>query len=775
MNKQFRLGKWLIHPERNHILGPDSDTSIKLKSMAVLLQLAAADGRVVSKQALLDAIWGDAEVTEDVLTQCIVELRKAFQDSARKPEVIETIRGVGFRLIPPVTHVAHGETKHPQRRTTALVAGGAILASLFAVLLAMVSGVFPFKEHPSPASAPIPTIAVLPFANFSDDPENEYFADGLAEELLDRLTRVPGLRVSARTSSFAFRNRPTELSEIGRQLGVNSVLEGSVRRSGGRVRIAAQLIDVETGHHRWSQIYERDISDMFAVQDEISEAIVNALRPSLAASAVAEPVVGTLNTDAYDLYLLGRYYLAREQTSRALDFFERAVKIDPGFARGYAGIAESLLGFRETPRSFWISRSDREGLERAEWAAHMALKLNTNLAEAHIAQAALHAANRRIDEEAAALQKALELNPHSIDALTRLAKNLSAQRRLQESLQLFQQAIRRDPLNPKVVVAQSRLISQLRGYEEATSAPLRLLNSGVESPEIYQVLISMSSDFGRYVERVKWALRMVALDPDRGLAMAELADAYMELGEFELTRLWIERAAKVSPQESFKARARWLYASGNIEGFLGFLEDAFQRNPPRDGEPLQLEQMEFLGIYAISRVVKGDYYESALYAERILNESPTLPRRPSYIELFGRSVLALAYEGQGAMDKVKFLMSGSLQIARNAQEQGIVSYPPMTREIAKVYALLGDVEQARENQLKAVAQGWRRFYLEAKLAANPVQRLLKQDEKYLESLAEIQADLERMRRIVQRNGWRLTPDEFFTKYLHRIPSIKNSL
>ena len=762
MNNDFQLGEWLVQPSRNRIQGHDRQSTIKLKSMAVLLRLVEAEGKVVPKQALLEAVWGDAIVTEDVLTQCIVELRKAFEDSASDPQIIETIRRVGFRLIPEVQPLGEEDPDPapPPSRIAVLGIGwvGMIIAGL-------ALGIYVLYE-PEPASPYIaagPSIAVLPFTNMSDDPENQYFSDGLAEELLDRLTKVAGLRVPARTSSFAFRDRALDIRDIGRRLGVSHVLEGSVRKSKQLVRITAQLIDVETGEHRWSQTFERKLDDVFVLQDEISEAIVNELRPNLAATAGSSTITETLDIGAYDLYLLRRHHLMQERTDRAREFFEKAIEEDVSFARAYAGLAESSLGFRDTPGSFWQAQQDASGLARAQWAIGKSLELNPRLPEAHTALAAWHVINRDTGAEETALRKALELKPDFVDALARLAANLSAQGRYREALVAYQRAAVRDPLNPYINAALSQLVAQTDGYEAALVYPLRLLDSDLPSPQIYQVLMSLSSDFGRYAERVKWGLRLVAVAPQRASALAELADAYMELGEFELARLWVEKAAGISPAQAFKAQTHLLYASGDVAGFDRLAAEAFERNKPREDEPLKLAQASMIPIYAISRLHLGDYRQAAHYVERVIQESPAMPRRPPHLGLYARAVLASSYQGLGDDAKAESVIRQGLDGAAGLREQVIEAYPPLTRELAKAHALLGDSEKALEYQSAAVEQGWRQYYLETQGPIDPVGRLLEDDAQYQQSLEALKSDLERMRQILRRNEWDLTPDEFFSR------------
>jgi TolB-like protein len=215
--------------------------------MGVLLCLATHPGETVSKEQLFQAVWPNIIVTEDVLKRCIAKLRRAFDDNAREPRVIETISKRGYRLLAPVSALTAAAPPAP------------------------------------PESAVTDSIVVLPFANMSADPENEYFADGITEEIINALAQIEDLHVVARSSAFSFKGKHIDLRMVGEQLNVRTVLEGSVRRADDRLRITAQLVNSADGYHLWSQRYDRDMRDVFATQDEIARSIAQHLQSCLRA------------------------------------------------------------------------------------------------------------------------------------------------------------------------------------------------------------------------------------------------------------------------------------------------------------------------------------------------------------------------------------------------------------------------------------------------------------------------------------------------------------
>ena len=254
------------------------------------------------------------------------------------------------------------------------------------------------------------SIAVLPFVNMSDDPANEYFSDGISEELLNVLVRVKGLRVASRTSSFSFKGTNQTIPEIAAELDVDHILEGSVRKAGQRVRITAQLIDVTDDRHLWSASYDRDLADIFAVQDEIANAIVEALKVALGASAPVTQAATTEDPAAYNEYLRGRYFWNKRSMAnfeRAIGQFEKAIELDPTFARAWSALAETLVLMPE-----YSGSSFEEYKTRIETAIARALELGPDSAQAYTARAYYNAnALRRWKEAEHDYQRAIELDP----------------------------------------------------------------------------------------------------------------------------------------------------------------------------------------------------------------------------------------------------------------------------------------------------------------------------------------------------------------------------
>jgi TolB-like protein len=307
----------------------------------------------------------------------------------------------------------------------------------------------------APRAAPVvngpPAIAVLPFLNLGADKEQEYFADGLAEELLDLLAKVPGLRVAARTSSFSFKGKDADLRTIGQQLRVTHLLEGSVRRSGDRLRITTQLIDVADGYHRWSETYDRQVTEVFAMQDEIATAVVVALKLTLLKIPDSRER-RTAVPEAYNHYLLGRRAFLRgslDDFRSAVGSYQRAIDLDPGYAPAWAGLSAAVYAVAEEAES---DQAIAAGFKRARSAAEKAVALGPDLPESFRARGYLRAL---VDWDwpgaAADLERALALEPESPDALSVVASLvLRPSGRLAEAEVLLRRATALDPLNPRL-------------------------------------------------------------------------------------------------------------------------------------------------------------------------------------------------------------------------------------------------------------------------------------------------------------------------------------
>ena len=377
-----------------------------------------------------------------------------------------------------------------------------------------------------------PAIAVLPFLNLSPERENEYLSDGLAEELMNALAKVPGLRVASRTSSFAFKGKEMDPRAVGERLKVNAIIEGSVRKAGSRLRVAAQLISVADGYQLWSETYDRELGDVFALQDEIARTVVGALRPRLL-SEVASPLVeaGTDVVEAYTLYLRGRYFQLKLTTATfetALHYYEQAVRADPRYGRAYAGMADSyaMLGFDE-----FGGRPPEQAVPQAKAAVAKALELDPQLAEAQCVHAIISFLNDwdwpRAGRE---FEQLVKRNPTNSQALHWYSLFLGAMGRHGESLRVIDRALAVDPLAVYIHVGVARCLRFAGRYDQA----IHRLESVLEmEPHSLPAWVELGRDYflvGRPREAARCLTELMGVLGRLPVLVAYAAGAYAASG-----------------------------------------------------------------------------------------------------------------------------------------------------------------------------------------------------------------------------------------------------
>jgi TolB-like protein/Flp pilus assembly protein TadD len=392
-----------------------------------------------------------------------------------------------------------------------------------------------------PATAPAvaaarqepPSIAVLPFVNRSHNEDDEYFSDGLADELLNVLAKIRGLRVAARSSAFTFKGKGATVTEVGRALNVATVLEGSVRKAGNRMRISVQLVKVADGYHLWSETYDRTLEDIFAVQDDIAQSVVKELRTTLlggaadATAQVAAAVHGRAdNPEAHRLYLQGRFFLERvteADVARAVEYLDQATALDPEFALGWAGLARACH-----LQAAWGWAPFAAGFERAREAAQRALALAPDLAEAHVCLGlVLERGDWDLQAAAAEFRRAFELAPGNVDVLKARAGLAGILGRHDEAIELLQRAAALDPLGTSTLRALGGNYSSVGRFDDAETMLRAALDLNPKAGVVHHALSGLRLKQGRPEE----ALAEASLEPHPVLRLADTALARHALGQ----------------------------------------------------------------------------------------------------------------------------------------------------------------------------------------------------------------------------------------------------
>jgi TolB-like protein/Flp pilus assembly protein TadD len=376
------------------------------------------------------------------------------------------------------------------------------------------------------------SIAVLPFINMSGDAENEYFSDGITEEILNALAQVPGLKVAARTSAFQFKGQRLDLRDVGRQLNVATILEGSVQRLGDDVRITAQLIDAETGFHLWSGKFDRRLEDIFAVEDEIARSIADTLRAPLGLAPAGRLVNrATADPEAYELYLQGQFALGQRGNSllRGISFYERALARDPNFAAAHAGLAEAYALLPYYALGDWEA-----DLTRAEASAHRALALDSTMARAYVALANVRRDRWDWDTAREYYERAIALAPNDAEARHQYAQYLGVDSTPEAALAQTEIYLELDPLSPILNAGRGNLLMLDGRYEEA----IRALNRGAElDPNlgIIQLWLMwayiMTDRFDDAEAAVRRSATLVGIDPGTDAALVRAVQNPAARGE----------------------------------------------------------------------------------------------------------------------------------------------------------------------------------------------------------------------------------------------------
>ncbi|HEY4050399.1 MAG TPA: winged helix-turn-helix domain-containing protein [Acidobacteriaceae bacterium] len=507
--KAFRLDT------ANHLLWRDGGrVPITPRAFDVLAYLVERAGQLVTPDEILEELWSETYVNPEVLRKYILEIRKALGDRPDNPEFIETLPKRGYRFIAPVIDGSREEsTVEPPNLPTSpeieesapeeTVAptteqGGssgkhrlwklAILPVLAIIVAAVVAGRhFLVARNTANAPSKDTSIAVLPFADMSPAKDQEYFSDGLAEQLINDLAKVSGLKVVGRSSAFQFKGRNEDARDVGRKLGVANVLEGSVRREGNHVRITAELIKADDGFQLWSQTYDQEISDIFAVQDEIALATTAALQLKLLRGN-GQPVVSSLrstNPEAYQAYLQAEYFSGRgqnkENLDKALAYTDTAIKLDKEYASAWALRASVQNTMAE------VGQTDvTEGYRKARDDAERAIALDPTLASAYLALARTQIGyDWDWDTANTCLTKAAALEPGSAEVFSIHSHLCFVMGNLDQAIKLYEQAVALDPLRAHSYLILGQLLYAAARYDEAQAALQKALDLNPQTTYVH--------------------------------------------------------------------------------------------------------------------------------------------------------------------------------------------------------------------------------------------------------------------------------------------------
>jgi adenylate cyclase len=504
----FRFKGYTLDIACSTLQSEDRDLQLRPKSFEVLRYLVENADRVVSKEELINAIWPRVIVTDDVVAHCVSEVRQAIGDAA----IIKTMPRRGYRFGAPVLRLAGNSAAAPQPAlpTAELPPDGP-----------------DFVAQSQSPQLDRPSIAVLPFANLSGDPQQDYFSDGVTEDITTELSRFSELMVIARNSSFQYKGEALDIRLVGRELAARYVLEGSVRRSGDRIRITAQLIEAATGAHRWAERYDRELHDVFAVQDEVARAIVGTLvahvnRAEIERALLKPPAAW----EAYEYYLRGSeaYLLHQNRRTKASLYearrlLEQCLAIDPHYARAAARLSQThFFAYVEPFDGDYLSAA---ALDRTLELAEKAVHLDARLPQARVQLGNVLVYKGQHDAAIAEFERALALNPNLTDC--KYAEALMYAGEAARAIELFESSFRLDPFQPIASI----------GFMGLAHYMLK-----------------------RYGKAVRWLRECASRLPNNQWPHVWLASAYAQLGQLEQARAEAAEVMRINPGFTIESAKR---------------------------------------------------------------------------------------------------------------------------------------------------------------------------------------------------------------------------
>lgn len=466
--QQYRFGVFTLDARSGELQKHGIPIKLQDRPAQALLALIERQGHLVTRQELRQRLWAEDTFVdfEHSISSAINKARTALNDSAKHPRYIETVGRQGYRFIYPVTPVfAPPPVSIPAVPVITKQKWMRFWAAALAIVVAI--GWFAYRQLHETAHSSVRSIAVLPLKNLSSDPQQEFLAEGLTDELITRLASLPGLKVISRTSSMQYKDSKKPLPEIAKELNVDAIVEGSVLRSGGRVRITAEFIHAKDDHHIWAQSYERDQRDVFALQSEVTSAIAASIRLKIAPETKQQLAsAGSIDPEAHEDYIRGMHYWGKRTTAdfnTAIEYFESAIKRDPHYAAAYAGMANTYAlmgGYSFEPQGPYI--------EKARHAAQRALELDPRSADAHVALAVI-AQNYDWDwpKAESEYRRAIQLDPNNATAHQWYAELLSYHGRFEEALAESAKAEALDPLSLVIQTDRAVILLYARQYPRA--------------------------------------------------------------------------------------------------------------------------------------------------------------------------------------------------------------------------------------------------------------------------------------------------------------------
>jgi TolB-like protein/DNA-binding winged helix-turn-helix (wHTH) protein/Tfp pilus assembly protein PilF len=736
-NLKYHFGEFVLDVGRGGLYRGDDQVRIRPRSFDVLRYLLEHPGKLVSRDELIDAVWKGTVVTDDAVTQCLIDIRKAIGDDTQT--MIRTVPRRGYVFELPVEAIdADDAAVVPARmesdRRLLILSGVIVLAALLIALL------WPREADGPPEVAERPSIAVMPFESMGPEERQTYFADGVSEEIINSLASQQEIKVIARTSSFSFRDENLDVETIADRLGVTHVLEGSVRNDGDALRINVQLVDAATGEYVWTGQFDRALSasSVFAIQSEIATAVVESLQSELTQQERARLVrVPTENIEALDAYFEARHKMETrraEELDRAADLLRDAIRLDPDFALAYVALAETVrlqANYGSLPHPV----ANEEGMN----ATRTALRIDPLLGHAYASLGNYHARAGDPGSAEEAYLRGIDLSPGYAPLYQWYGEFLVNYGRGSEAPAYSRIALALDPRSPIINIDYAEALAGAGRLEDSLAQYDAVLAIDSEFPPALTGKAGvLSLSMGQYAEAVPLLERARVSSPESPSPPTYLAEAYITLGEFELAEQLLEEASRIAPEHGGPVSRRLLLNAVNGDTDRADA-DAERLVSSWGGYPAAMRQLRD------SDLVRQDV-EAAL--DRYQEVVP---------ELFAESPPEVSGWEEGlAIDAAYLLMLvGRTQLAETLLDTTLrhVNKRPRLarggRGIAdvKAHAILGDTDRAIALLKEAVDAGWRNNW-QFELELDPALAELRERPEYSEIVDTIRADMERQRKLL---------------------------
>lgn len=710
----LQIGDWLVDPGTDSISQGEETQKLEPRTMRLLLLLAQSPGAVVSVDRMLAEVWPGVIVSPASVYQAVSRLRRLLRDTDPTPTYIATVPRKGYRLVATVAAVRPIEVSPlspaevgPGDKATLVSShrwlrpagiGGLLLIGALTLL-----AVWTQFGRRAAFVGEAASLVVLPFIDMTVEKNDQAFCDGLTEELSNWLAQIPTLRVVARTSAFAYRGKEIDVRTIGRQLGTNYILEGSLRRSGNLLRVLTQLVSAKDGYHIWSATFDRPVEDVVKVQEEIAHSVADSLEIRLTNRATQQLAAREGGTpQAYQLYLLARHHqqqLTRESNNRAIELYKQALALDDRFALAYAALARAYAN-----QIYLNGFSAKDVAGKAEPLLVEALRLSPNLPEIYTARGGLRSDQGRFEEALSDLRHAIDLNPNDTQALSEMGYVYGTHSRPRDALASYSAAAILDPLDFNLHARRCIALTDMARYDEADAAceHARALAPTVSWSYVASSWLEWAR--GRIDTALKWNEMALKSSPDEFELYDDRANLLLTLGLTAQARDTLERARAAGGNDEAVAirLAEVSYYEGSSSAELAWVRTGHFDSSNRADTLLRAARLHLL---------LGD----APAAKQLLQKALTAPDlsrstldHPWYLregESYGL-VLAQAELGIGDHRSAEQHLETLLRSLNSMRQAGVERYGVYDLR-ASVLAMRGHADEAMAALGRAAELGWR--------------------------------------------------------------------